>query len=391
MNNKFRKNIKSDYIYCFIKNFDLSSAIWVLYLAYKGISLWQIGILQGIYHFTSLISEIPSGALADLIGRKKIIIIGRLFSAISNVIMLLSNSFLGFAIAFIFSAWAYNLNSGSEEALVYDSLKLLGKENKYIKVNSRLNVIAEVSQGISTFVGGIIAQYSYVYCYLAIILICVISFIAAFLFNEPIDETINTDNNEKIDFKKHFLLCKGILAKDKKIRKILLYYPIVFSFNAVLFIYGQQYFSNLGLEIIEISIVMLAAGLMSCIGALCSKKTLKIFKHKTIYIVSLLLCIGIISMFLNNLIISIIGIMTSSFANSILYPIQSSSLNKLIPSEQRATFISIDSMVFSLSMVVIFPATGIFADIIGLNNMFFFLGVILLFMIKNFTVDTTYM
>lgn len=386
--NNINKNIKTDYIYCFIKNFDLSSAIWVLYLVYKGISLWQIGLLQGIYHCTSFISEIPSGAIADLIGRKKIIIIGRLFSAISNVIMLLSSSFFSFALAFIFSAWAFNLNSGSEEALVYDSLKLTGKENKYIKVNSRLNVVAEVSQGVSTFVGGILAEYSYVYCYLAIILVCIISFIAAFLFVEPKDETI-IDNNEKINFKKHFSFCKRILIENKNIRKILFYFPIIFSFNAVLFIYGQQYFSNLGLDIINISIVMLASGLMSCIGALCSKKACKILKHKTVYIVSLLLCIGIICMFFNILIISIIAFLISSFASSVLLPIQSSSLNKLIPSEQRATIISIDSMIFSISMVIVFPATGIFAEIIGLNNMFFFLGIILLFLIKNFTVDTS--
>jgi len=104
-----------------MRNFDLSSAIWVLYLIYKGLPLWQIGLLEGIFHCTSLITEVPTGAIADLIGRKKIIIIGRLCSAFSSMLMLFSSSFFGFAIAFIFSAWGYNFNSGSEEALVYDS------------------------------------------------------------------------------------------------------------------------------------------------------------------------------------------------------------------------------------------------------------------------------
>ena len=388
MNNKINKNIKLDYIYCFMRNFDLSSAIWVLYLAYKGLPLWQIGILEGIFHCTSLITEVPTGAIADLIGRKKIIMIGRLSSAFSSMLMLFSNSFWGFAIAFIFSAWGYNFNSGSEEALVYDSLKLLGKENEYININARLNVIIEVSQGISTFIGGILSEYSYSFCYLTAIFIAIISFVFALFFSEP--NVNSNDNNSSINFGKHFLMCKKTLKENKKIRKILLYYPVVFSFYTVLFFYGQQYFSDLGLNKIQISIIMLISGFISCIGALSCKKVLKIFRQKTVYIVSFLLCIGIIGMFLNNLILSTLCFMISSYANSLLYPIQSSSLNRLIPSEQRATIISVDSMLFSIAMIIVFPITGAFAEIIGLNNMFFILGIILLFMIQKFTIDTSY-
>ncbi len=390
VNNKLNRNIKLDYIYCFMRNFDLSSAIWVLYLIYKGLPLWQIGLLEGIFHCTSLITEVPTGAIADLIGRKKIIIIGRLCSAFSSMLMLFSSSFFGFAIAFIFSAWGYNFNSGSEEALVYDSLKLLGNENDYIKINARLNVIVEISQGISVFVGGILSEYSFIYCYLTAIFIAIISFGFALYFIEPKVNYISSDNNSKISFKKHFSMCKKTLKKNKKIRKILLYFPVVFSFYTVLFFYGQQYFSDLGLSIFQISIIMLISGFISCIGALSCKKILRIFKQRTVYIVSLLLSAGIIGMFLNNLILSTACFMMSSYANALLYPIQSSSLNRLIPSEQRATIISVDSMLFSIAMIIVFPITGIFAEIIGLNNVFFILGIILLFMIRNFTIDTSY-
>ena len=390
MNNKLNRNIKLDYIYCFMRNFDLSSAIWVLYLVYKGLPLWQIGILEGIFHLTSLITEVPTGAIADLIGRKKIILIGRLCSAFSSMLMLFSNNFWGFVIAFIFSAWGYNFNSGSEEALVYDSLKLLGKEKEYININARLNVLIEISQGISVFIGGILSEYSYTYCYLAAIIVAVTSFLFALNFKEPTINTNNSDNNSKIDFKEHFLMCKKTLKENKKIRKILLYFPVVFSFYTVLFFYGQQYFRNLGLNIFQISIIMLVSGFISCIGALSCNKILKIFKQRTVYIVSLLLSVGILGMFLNNLILSTVCFVLSSYANSLLYPIQSSSLNRLIPSEQRATIISVDSMLFSISMIIVFPITGAFAEIIGLNNMFFILGIILLFMIQNFTIDTSH-
>lgn len=144
--NKIKNNIKNDYLYRFFSSFDITSAIWVLYLGYKGMSLTEIGLLEGIFHITGFLSEIPTGALADLFGRRKSMIIGRITSVLSAIIMLFSNSFIGFAIGFVLSSWGYNLNSGSEEALVYDTLKILNREDEYLNINGRLNLIIEVSQ-----------------------------------------------------------------------------------------------------------------------------------------------------------------------------------------------------------------------------------------------------
>ena len=71
MKQKLQKNIGLDYIATFITNLNMQSSIWVLYLAYCGMNLAQIGLLEGVYHATSIICEIPSGAFADLLGRKR--------------------------------------------------------------------------------------------------------------------------------------------------------------------------------------------------------------------------------------------------------------------------------------------------------------------------------
>ena len=374
MNNKFKRNVKIDYIYCFMKNFDISSAIWVLYMVYKGLPLWQIGVVEGIFHIASFLFEVPSGALADLFGRKNVIIVGRLCSAISAVINLVSNNILGFAIGFTISALGYNLNSGSEEALVYDSLKKIGDEKSYLKVNSRLNLIIEISQGLATFIGGILAEYSYVYCYITVIIISLLSMIPAVLFNEvPMDRE---DSKDKVSIKKHFKVCYDIIKDNKEILKILIYFPIVFTFNTVVFFYGQQYFSELGLNKIEISLVMLFSGLFSCIGSITCEKVIVVFKENTKYAISILMGVSILMISSKNIVISIIFFAIMNYANSVLYPIQSSSLNKLIPSEQRATIISIDSMMFSFTMVCLFPVCGLLGDVFNLHITFFILGII---------------
>lgn len=121
--NKLKRNIILDYINSFITNLNMQSSVWVLYLAYCGLNLAEIGIVEGIYHATGIIFEIPSGAVADLLGRKKSMVLGRLCIAVSCVVMLFSNSFWHFALGFAIQALGNNFNSGSEEALIYDSMK----------------------------------------------------------------------------------------------------------------------------------------------------------------------------------------------------------------------------------------------------------------------------
>lgn len=88
MKTRLLRNIKLDYISIFITNLNMQGCIWVLYLTYCNMSLLQIGLLEGIYHLTSMICEIPSGAWADLMGRKKSMLISRGCITISCIIML---------------------------------------------------------------------------------------------------------------------------------------------------------------------------------------------------------------------------------------------------------------------------------------------------------------
>ncbi len=82
---RLKRNIVLDYIGTFVTNLNMQSSIWVLYLAYCGLNLAQIGLVEGIYHATSILFEIPSGAVADLLGRKRSMVLSKLCIAVSCV------------------------------------------------------------------------------------------------------------------------------------------------------------------------------------------------------------------------------------------------------------------------------------------------------------------
>ncbi len=384
---KLNRNIKLDYVHAFISNMNMQSSIWVLYLAFCGMNLMQIGILEGIYHITSVICEIPSGAMADLLGRRKSMILGRILIAISCIIMLFFKGFWFFACSFIVQAMGNNCISGSEEALVYDSMKILEKEQDYMKVNGRINVIIEISQAVATVLGGILAEYSYVWCYSACVVIALLTLIPLLFMVEPPIQGEVTEN-ESINLIKHFKTSMYILKSDRRIFNIVSYYSAIFAAYTMLFFYSQQYFFGLGLNKIQISVIMLFAGGSSCFGALCSEKLFKCLNTKLAKISALVIAFCIMSFSVKRLDAAVIAFLIASFFNALLYPIQSNSLNELIPSEQRATLISVNSMFFSIVMLIIFPVAGALADLFSLAKVFGGLGVIIL-MVVGLTIRTT--
>ena len=178
-------NIKINYVFTFAKNMNLTQGIWMLYLASRGLSLFEIGTLEAIFHVTSFLMETPTGALADLFGRKMSRITGIFFSIASSILMIVSNCYILFALSFVISALSYNFESGAGEALIFDSLKAEGRENRFIKITGNNEVIYQATQIISLAVGGVIGNSEFLYAYYIAIVLSVLSLFVAFLFKEP--------------------------------------------------------------------------------------------------------------------------------------------------------------------------------------------------------------
>lgn len=379
---KLKRNLPLDYISAFLTNLNMQNVVWVLYLSYCGLNLAEIGMLEGIYHTTSMICEIPSGAVADLLGRKRSMLLSRICTAVSCVFMLFSKSFGLFAVSFVIQALGNNLNSGSEEALVYDSMRCVGQEEQYLKVCGKLNIIIEVSQGLATVFGGMLAEYSYFWCYSACLVIALLALLPVLMMTEaPWMERKECQKRVCEVVASHFKTSFEILKSDLRIMKIIVYYSVVFAAETLLFFYSQQYYFELGYNKIFISLILLAVGIASCLGAAMSEKLFRQLGKRTRDAAAFAIGISILCYGFQNITLSVLAFALAGFANSVLYPIQSDALNQIIPSEQRATLISVNSMFFSIAMILMFPLAGFIADIWGLARVFAGIGLALLLFI----------
>ena len=374
MKSNLQRNISLSYLFRFLHTFTLADGIWVLFLLQKGLTLWQVGVLEGVFHGASFLTEIPSGAMADLLGRKRILILSRLCGMASTLLMLAADGMPLLAIAFVLNAWSYNLLSGSEEALVYDSFLGLNREGEYFRAAGRLNFIMEISQGTSVFLGGLIARISYPLCYLTSLFADVLATIVLLFMAEP-----QPDGERRcVTVREHFKISYAVIRADREVRYVLFHYAVLFAFYTSAFFYSQEFYFSRGFDELGIGLILLCAGAFSSAGALLSERLARKLGRRSCRAGGAAMALGLMLMSCRITGLSILGFGLNSFANAALAPLQSDELNRRIPSEQRATIISVSSMCFSAVMIVLFPLIGLFADSLGLTKILFLLGYLLL-------------
>ena len=103
-------------------------ALWVPYLATKGIGMRQFMELQAVFALVILCGEVPSGLLSDLWGRKKTLLLGSTLKAVSFSLLPLWSSYEGFLFYHLTMGIALSMISGGDVALLYDSHLAAGGE-----------------------------------------------------------------------------------------------------------------------------------------------------------------------------------------------------------------------------------------------------------------------
>ena len=137
------------YLYEAALAFRMVDAVWVIFLLERGFSLAQVGIAEGVYHITSMVFEVPSGMAADIFGRKRTLLLSGMVGICSTVFMTLEG-WRGFVYCgMAFSALSLNLASGTEEALIYDSLLEVGCETRFKKVWANISMIARIASALA--------------------------------------------------------------------------------------------------------------------------------------------------------------------------------------------------------------------------------------------------
>lgn len=129
------RNIPLLYVIAFLQGTMFFLPILSLYYQQTLFTVQNVALIFAIEAIASVIFEVPTGAIADLFGRKRTMLVAYAIDILAITILFIGGSMAIFIIYAILTALAHSLNSGTDTALMYDTLKNEGKENYYKKIS----------------------------------------------------------------------------------------------------------------------------------------------------------------------------------------------------------------------------------------------------------------
>ncbi|MBP6701624.1 MAG: MFS transporter [Halioglobus sp.] len=129
MKRSLHNNIRTIYLMGFCQSFMVVIPVFVPLLQGHGLSMSQVLQTQALFALTIALFEVPSGYLADIWGRRPVILVGSALNAVGFLSLLWADSFADFVVYEIILGVGFSLISGTDLALLYDTEVYLRKED----------------------------------------------------------------------------------------------------------------------------------------------------------------------------------------------------------------------------------------------------------------------
>lgn len=349
--------------------------IWVLY--YKGFGGFAaVGLLETVMIVSTTLFEIPTGAIGDLLGKRRTLLIGFSIWAIAQCAMGISQTLFDMVLTLIAMNFGGALISGTFEAMVYDSLKDEHREKEYGTVISNLTSISLLSLALCGAIGGPLYAVGKSIPFLLTGGAGVIAVIVAFFLTEPhID-------SEKLSIKGYIKQNFSGFAQLFATKAVGITTVLTLLLSSILLIFHEGVndmlvvvfeFTEVQMGFISSGLALFAAGVSYVTGKL---------KRSTISAIYPFMLIALtVSMLVTPFVGAIVGLLSIS-VRSLFYAVVTNevsvTLNEYIDSRHRATALSTFSMLKSLPYIASIYLIGVAADRYPLTWIVFGIGIVMI-------------
>ena len=323
----------------------------MLFYGYKGISMGDFFLIQGISNLSVFFMEIPTGYIGDLFSRKKTLIIGVVCWILGHLMWIYGSGFgwiLGGELVF---AMAIAFISGTLEAYLYDLLKKRNKAGAFHKKYAKMKTMDNFVLMVSTLSGAFVYQFFGPTAPLWITIFCLIGtvIILCLLPDVPESKRVVTKGKSKwqdiLDISKY-------AVKNVEIKWLMLSPALYCTLTLVLMWNLQSVMTYRELPIFVFSVIVGINAFMRMFYSSVSGKLLeKIKLSGIIKLQSTLIVMATIAACLSLyaptwMVYVCLLIMVGGSASNVLANVSTSVLvNHRIQSDERATILSVKSMI----------------------------------------------
>lgn len=351
----------------------------------KGLSMAEIMLLQSVFSFSVVLFEVPSGYFGDVVGKKFSIVLGMLLSSVGFMLMYFSFSYVALIFSEIVLGLAASFISGSDSALLYDSLVKAGKADYYVKYQGRFTSAGNFSEAIAGILGGFLATFAIELPVLAHSIVLLIGCMVALTLKEVPVEKMNAKETGK-NFKAIFKLVNNL--------------PILkwwLAFTAVVAVctlttawLAQAFFESIEMDLKFYGILWTALNLIVGIGALLANAFNNYFKQSyVLYIIIFAVCLGLpLAGFVNSA-FGIVFILMINFFRGVKEPIVKERINYFSPANKRATILSLNNFIFRLAFASFIPVGGFLLDVFSFKTAMsiYFLPLLIIGLLAVFMIE----
>jgi len=371
------QSIQAIYLYLILGNTLAASFIWginTIFLLDAGLSNFEAFLANAFFTVGMVLFEIPTGIVADTYGRRLSYMLGTITLAASTALYLymwqIHGPFWGWALSSIVIGLGFTFFSGALEAWLVDALKATNFKGSLDSVFAKGQIVGGVAMLIGSIAGGLIAQYSNLGVpYILRSAILVLNFATAFFLMKDLGFTPTKPKQPFKEMKKIFDSSIDHGLRKPSVRWIMLAAPFIGGVSIYVFYALQPFLLTLYGDEKAYGVAGLVAALVASAqiaGGIAAPRIKKLFTKRTSALILGIFLTGLILFLvsvINNFWIALVLIFIWGLLSAALMPIRQAYLNGEIPSEQRATVLSFDSLMGSSGGIIIQPLLGKAADV----------------------------
>ncbi len=376
------KNIRLYYLSSFFEGMKFLLPIWLIWYT-RFIPMSTVGLIESIGIILTMFLEVPTGAFADVFGRKTSIIIGKIGIALAAFTVAFATNSTHLIIGSLLWGVAGAFVSGSNTALIYDHLLSVGHEKSFSKINSLASTISRIGIIIGSFAGGYLFNLWGPLPYLLYGVTSLVEIIIWFFVNEP---TIDSQQFSWTGYRQMIVDGFKAISHSSRIKLIALMSVTAISFGVIFREYlNYSYAIDLGLDAKNQSLLFGVSAILKTIAVMViGHLIIRFSQNKVIYTYLLLVVLVLLPSKIAGFIGGVSIILLIEMITATAPIISDTYLNQELSSRERATSISFVNMFSSF-----FSAVGVWLGMyfIGLFQspiIYTIIGLILLFITASF-------
>lgn len=330
----------------FVQNLTFWQAIWFL-LFQNELSAAEAILLYAVYDVATTVMEVPSGYMSDRLGRRRTLIAAAFFGAVGAGLIAAGSGFAIFAIAQVCLGATAAFSSGTDNALLYESLKAQGREAEVEAQETRGWQAALMGLALSAITGGFLASYAFQWAFVAGAAAQAVALCIAWRFVEPPHDNRAIASAGLSGQWQHF--------RQAMQRPVLVWLfvlsVLMYGFSHVPFVFGQPFIAQ-ALEGVAwsppivsgaVSTVMMLVSVLASMIALRLRQRIGL---AAILLLAFTIQIGLIGVLaLTSSALAIAVLFLRMVPNSFARPFIVARMQPLLDDAGRATYLSLQSFV----------------------------------------------